>query len=211
MQLLLYHKLELKNDNFFIRAYIVAENSGDAYDTRFAAVNTNRAWKSDTQWFTEYAQTFIGARLGVGTGIQATEEQAHAAARAEGIVINIKDIKLPETDTDLIVEGAGGLMVPLNDHDLMIDMPLHWNIPVVLVSNLYLGSINHTLLTAEALAQRNIEVKGIIFNGKSNPSSEEIILKRTGFKVLLRIPELKEVNKATVKKLSTELLKNWNE
>jgi len=76
------HKLELKNDNFFIRAYIVAENSGNAYDTRFAAINTNSAWKSNTQWFTEYAQTFIGARLGVGTGVQATEEQAHAAARA---------------------------------------------------------------------------------------------------------------------------------
>jgi outer membrane receptor protein involved in Fe transport len=76
------HKLELKNDNFFVRAYIVAENSGDAYDTRFAAINTNRAWKSDTQWFTEYAQTFIGAKLGVGTGVQATDEQAHAAARA---------------------------------------------------------------------------------------------------------------------------------
>ena len=75
------HKLELKNDNFFIRAYIVAENSGDAYDTRFAAINTNRAWKSDTQWFTEYAQTFIGAKLGVGTGVPATDEQAHAAAR----------------------------------------------------------------------------------------------------------------------------------
>ncbi len=75
------HKLELKNDNFFIRAYIVAENSGDAYDTRFAAINTNRAWKSDTQWFTEYAQTFIGAKLGVGTGVLATDEQAHAAAR----------------------------------------------------------------------------------------------------------------------------------
>ncbi|MBC30108.1 MAG: hypothetical protein CMH48_04600 [Muricauda sp.] len=76
------HKLEVRNDNFFIRGYIVSENSGDAYDTRFAAINVNRRWKSDTQWFTEYAQTFIGAKLGVGTGVQATDEQAHAAARA---------------------------------------------------------------------------------------------------------------------------------
>ncbi|WP_343488168.1 TonB-dependent receptor [Allomuricauda sp. d1] len=75
------HKLELRNDNFFIRGYIVAENSGDAYDTRFTGININRRWKSDTQWFTEYAQTFIGAKLGVGTGVQATDEQAHAAAR----------------------------------------------------------------------------------------------------------------------------------
>jgi len=76
------HKLEVKNDNFFLRGYIVSENSGNAYDSRFAGINVNRRWKGDTQWFTEYAQTFIGARLGVGTGVQATEEQAHAAARA---------------------------------------------------------------------------------------------------------------------------------
>lgn len=76
------HKLELRNDNFFIRGYIVAENSGNAYDTRFAAINVNRSWKGDLAWFGDYAATFIGARLGVGTGVQATEEQAHAAARA---------------------------------------------------------------------------------------------------------------------------------
>ncbi len=75
------HKVELKNDNFFIRGYIVAENSGDAYDTRFAGININRRWKGDTEWFTDYATTFIGAKLGVGTGVQATDEQAHAAAR----------------------------------------------------------------------------------------------------------------------------------
>ncbi|MET1258779.1 TonB-dependent receptor [Flagellimonas sp. DF-77] len=75
------HKLELKNDNFFIRGYIVSENSGNAYDTRFAAINVNRRWKSDLDWFGDYAATFIGAKLGVGTGVLATDEQAHAAAR----------------------------------------------------------------------------------------------------------------------------------
>ena len=76
------HKIELKNDNFFLRGYIVAENSGNAYDTRFAAINVNRSWKSDIDWFGDYARTFIGAKLGVGTGVLATDEQAHAAARA---------------------------------------------------------------------------------------------------------------------------------
>lgn len=76
------HKLELKNDNFFIRGYIVSENSGNAYDTRFAAINVNRSWKSDLAWFGDYARTYIGAKLGVGTGVQASDEQAHAAARA---------------------------------------------------------------------------------------------------------------------------------
>ncbi|NHF58775.1 TonB-dependent receptor [Flavobacteriaceae bacterium TP-CH-4] len=76
------HKLEIRNDNFFIRGYITSEGSGDSYDMRFAAINVNRAWKSDTQWFTEYAQTFIGAKLGVGTGVLADDATAHAAARA---------------------------------------------------------------------------------------------------------------------------------
>ena len=103
------HKLELKNDNFFIRGYIVSENSGNAYDSRFAAINTNRRWKGDTQWFTEYAETFIGARLGVGTGVQATEEQAHAAARAAA-------------DTGRLLPGTPGFQSAfnsvINDGDL---------------------------------------------------------------------------------------------
>ncbi len=75
------HKLEFRNDNFFLRGYITTENSGDSYDTRFAAINVNRRWKGDTQWFTEYAQTYIGARLGVGTGVLLDDATAHAAAR----------------------------------------------------------------------------------------------------------------------------------
>lgn len=75
------HKLEIRNDNFFLRGYITTEGSGDSYDTRFAAINVNRSWKSDTDWFTQYAQTFIGARLGIGTGVQLDEATAHAAAR----------------------------------------------------------------------------------------------------------------------------------
>ena len=76
------HKIEVRNDNFFVRAYITSENAGDSYDTRFTAINVNRRWKSDTQWFTDYATTYIGARLGIGTGIMLPEDQAHAAARA---------------------------------------------------------------------------------------------------------------------------------
>ena len=75
------HRLEFRNDNFFLRGYITSENAGNSYDTRFAAINVNRRWKSDTQWFTDYAQTYIGARLGVGTGVQLDEETAHAVAR----------------------------------------------------------------------------------------------------------------------------------
>lgn len=106
------HKLELKNDNFFIRGYIVAENSGDAYDTRFAAINVNRRWKSDTQWFTEYAgayiPTFIGVLQSGGTRDQATQ-QAHAAARTAA-------------DTGRLIPGTAGFEsafnTVINDGDL---------------------------------------------------------------------------------------------
>ena len=80
------HKLEVKNDNFFIRGYIVSENSGNAYDSRFAAINVNRRWKSDVQWFTDYAGAYIPTFLG---GIQQgglTREQASVAAHAAGRV-----------------------------------------------------------------------------------------------------------------------------
>ncbi|MBT8236829.1 MAG: TonB-dependent receptor [Bacteroidia bacterium] len=76
------HKFEVRNNNFFVRGYLTSENAGDSYDTRFTAININRRWKSDVDWFTDYATTFIGARLGVGTGVMLDEATAHAAARA---------------------------------------------------------------------------------------------------------------------------------
>ncbi len=72
------HKLEIKNDNFFLRGYVVSDNAGDSYDMVFTGININRAWKSDAQWFGEYIQTYAGASLG-----GATDAQAHAAARAQ--------------------------------------------------------------------------------------------------------------------------------
>jgi len=75
------HKMEIRNDNFFLRGYITSEGSGDSYDTRFTAININREWKSDLAWFGDYARTFIGAKLGVGTGVQLDDATAHAAAR----------------------------------------------------------------------------------------------------------------------------------
>ena len=72
------HKLEVRNNNFFLRGYVVADKAGDSYDMVFTGININRAWKGDTQWFTEYIQTFAGATLG-----GATEAEAHAAARTQ--------------------------------------------------------------------------------------------------------------------------------
>jgi len=75
------HKFEVHNRNFFVRAYTITETAGNSYDSRFTAININRSWKSDTNWFTQYAQTFIGARLGAIPGGPRTSEQAHVIAR----------------------------------------------------------------------------------------------------------------------------------
>ena len=117
----------------------------------------------------------------------------HAAAKHEGVVIDFNQIQLPDTnDNDLVIEGAGGLMVPLNDTQVIADLIQTLDAEVILVSNHYLGSINHTLLTALELKRRAIQVKGIIFNGPENPETERIILKHTGYKKLLHIYPEKE-------------------
>jgi dethiobiotin synthetase len=75
-----------------------------------------------------------------------------------------------------MIEGAGGLMVPLNEQGLLyIDLLQQWNLPVILVSRHYLGSINHTLLSIEALKNRNIQIEMIVFNGDENSATESII------------------------------------
>jgi dethiobiotin synthetase len=122
----------------------------------------------------------------------------HKAAALDGIGIDEQQITLPQTNNQLIIEGAGGLMVPLNDHFLMIDLVKQLNAEVVLVSQNYLGSINHTLLSIEALKQRNIPVKGIIFNGEANSSTEEFILSYTGINILGRLTVLSDINKQSV-------------
>lgn len=111
----------------------------------------------------------------------------HYASALEGVQMKLEDFELPETDNHLIVEGAGGLLVPLNDKHLMIDLMAHLKLPVVLVSRHYLGSINHTLLSLEALQNRGIEVLGIIFNGDEHPPTEEAILQHSNATVLGRI------------------------
>lgn len=110
----------------------------------------------------------------------------HAAAKAENQEINLQQIKEPITHNHLIIEGAGGILVPLNNQDYVVDL-IQSDYQVVLVSKNYLGSINHTLLTVEVLKARKINIAGIIFNGETNLESERIILQNTGLKCLGRI------------------------
>jgi dethiobiotin synthetase len=118
----------------------------------------------------------------------------HTAAELDGVSIEIGAFSLPETANNLVVELAGGIMVPLNNEQTNLDLIQHLGLPVILVSKNYLGSINHTLLTYEILKSRNISMAGIIFNGPTNTSGEAFILKHTGLPVMLRVNEESEIN-----------------
>ncbi|MBX9807493.1 MAG: dethiobiotin synthase [Flavobacteriaceae bacterium] len=117
-----------------------------------------------------------------------TPASPHLAAELDGITIDLKQIVAPKTDNHLVVEGAGGIFVPLNDTDCVIDL-IQKEYKVIVVSRHYLGSINHTLLTIEALQNRKINIAGIIFSGDKNESSEAIILNKTGVKFIGRIEQ----------------------
>jgi len=129
----------------------------------------------------------------------------HAAAQRENVVIDLKKITLPDSkNSALIIEGAGGLMVPLNDKDLMVDLITYFKAETIVVADFYLGSINHTLLTCSELKNRSIPVTGIIFNGDFNQESADIILKQTGLKMLGAIPREKEINAQVVSKYASQ-------
>lgn len=137
-----------------------------------------------------------------------TPASPHAAAKLDGITIHTKKIILPTSSKGLIIEGAGGCLVPLNDHDFVIDLVSMFKAEIILVADLYLGSINHTLLTINLLKSRKYNVKGIIFNGPANPESEEIILKHSQYDCLLRIGKESVINVETVRRYALTLKKN---
>jgi dethiobiotin synthetase len=122
----------------------------------------------------------------------------HTAAELDGIRIDLNSFHLPETTENLVVELAGGIMVPLNEKDTNLDLIGRLGLPVILVSKNYLGSINHTLMTFEILTSRNIDIAGIVFNGQTNSSGESFILNHTGLPVLLRVNEEKEINPSLI-------------
>lgn len=127
----------------------------------------------------------------------------HDAAAEQGVEIDLNAFSLPDTENDLIVEGAGGLLVPLNGTDFVIDVAHELKLEVILVANLYLGSINHTLLSVMELKRRDLLVKGIVFNGPPNPASESIILRHARREALGRVPQLEEVSPQAVREAAS--------
>ena len=111
----------------------------------------------------------------------------HRAAAAENIAIDPLALALPQTDVPLVVEGAGGLMVPLTEKILLLDVFTAWNAPLILCARTTLGTINHTLLSLGAIRARGLPLLGIAFMGEANPDSESIICQFSGAKRLGRM------------------------
>lgn len=124
----------------------------------------------------------------------------HASAAIDNVSIRLQDFELPEFDTDhLVVEGAGGLLVPLNDEDMIIDLIQHLDLPVVLVARSELGTLNHTFLSLEALRAHDIEILGVVMNGPKNESNRKAIVHYGEVEILAELEPMNSLNPQTLK------------
>lgn len=129
----------------------------------------------------------------------------HGAAAIDSVLISKHDFVLPKVEGNLIIEGAGGLLVPINDTETIADIVEQLNVSVVLVVNLYLGCINHALLTINELKRRGIRVAGIVFNGEGFDEAKSYIENYTSWPTILSIPKLDRVSVKEVEELAREV------
>ena len=129
----------------------------------------------------------------------------HAAAEAEGVIIQPKNIVLPETSNTLLIEGAGGVLVPITDQFFIVDLIKKMEAEVIVVIRNYLGSINHSLLTIEALKNRDVGIKGLVINGLPNEQSERIILAQSKIPLIFRLLPENKIDKEMVKRYTDKI------
>ncbi|MES0864892.1 dethiobiotin synthase [Ruegeria sp. SCPT10] len=122
----------------------------------------------------------------------------HLSAEDMGVEIHLKHLKLPDIDGPLVVEGAGGIMVPLNRKHLFLDLFAQWRAPIVLVARTSLGTINHTLLSLQALRHVGCAVVGVAFVGEAEPDVEQTITEMGGVQHLGRLPYLDNLSRETL-------------
>ena len=121
-----------------------------------------------------------------------TPASPHWAAEIDNCTISLSDFHWPNSSKKILVEGAGGPLVPLNDYDLVIDIAVRFQLPVVLVVRHYLGSINHTLCAIEAIRKRGLTILGMVVSGEAHPSSEKVICGISNLEIIARVAEFSE-------------------
>lgn len=138
----------------------------------------------------EIVARLSGVRILAETYRLNTPMSPHRAAEIDGVEIDPARLEIPNVKGPLIIEGAGGLMVPLTRNEIFIDIFRKWQIPVVLCARTALGTINHSLLSIEALRSRNIPLLGVVFIGEAMPDSQRTIAEMGKLRVLGRLPLL---------------------
>ena len=129
----------------------------------------------------------------------------HWAAEIDQKTINFEKLRLPKVQGSLIVETAGGLMVPITRNFLQIDQIKQWNLPVILVCKSSLGTLNHTLLSIEALKQRNIEILGLVVNGQKHLDNPKTLVDFSGIPLIAEFPYIKKMDSNNLDILWKEL------
>lgn len=130
----------------------------------------------------------------------ATPASPHLSARLDGVAIDPARLTPPVTDRPLVIEGAGGLLVPLSEELVFADMFARWQLPVILCARTSLGTINHTLLSLDAMRHRAIPILGIAFIGEENPETQRIVGKMGGVRSLGRLPWIPDLTADAIAK-----------
>lgn len=125
----------------------------------------------------------------------------HFAAHLEGLEIDINSLELPQTNNQLIIEGAGGLLVPINKSHYVIDIAKQFNCEIILVISNYLGCINHSLLSIDYLVRNNFKIKALVFNGEFEDQVKNVIINYVSHLNIVEIKQL-HLNKESVKKVA---------
>jgi dethiobiotin synthase len=129
----------------------------------------------------------------------------HEAARRAGVELDMAKLEAPECDGLLVVEGAGGLLVPLTDNASMIDLAADLDLPIILVARSTLGTINHTLLSLEAIRRRGLPLAGVVITGPETPHNRAAIERYGQIEIIAEIPWLDTVSRATLRDIPPEL------
>ena len=129
----------------------------------------------------------------------------HTAAAMDTVEIDYAQFAWPKTDKTLLVETAGGILSPMTARATMADFVTHFKLPAILVTQNYLGSINHTLMSIEVLKNRGISLLGIVVNGIANESSENFITQYSKIPVIARIPQFEKLDRNSIKACAAEI------
>lgn len=195
-----------------MKGIIVTGTDTDAGKTIFSAAllaaTGGTYWKPVQAGLEGETDSMLVARLSGNAGSILPEEyrlktpaSPHFAAQIDDVEIDLAKLDLPDSEPirePLIIEGAGGVLVPLSRSRLQVDLFARWGLPAVVVASTQLGTINHTLLTIEALKRRAIPILGVAFSGEANEDSEQTICRIGNVARLGRLPIVEPLDAATL-------------